>query len=364
MLEFLMYGALGFLTASVLAVLLAPPLWRRAVRLTTRRIEATMPMTVADIQADKDELRAEFAIKLRQLELALEKAKDQAARNLVERNRNQVLARQYREEVIALKEELSARSSQTAVLQQNVSDRIPQLEAQNAKAHAAIAAREAELERLKRTLASQSEALTKAKQELEKQQRGETAPIESTKQRLSSSQEMNSLQEENHRLVTQMTTLRERLSSADAQALEALKTEKQRIESELEELKNERAALERQMAEEAGDGSDLDQSLQAENELLTDGEADLEKQLAGRHDLREGDIGALRREMQDLADQIMAKAKDTAGPSGRRSPARPPQAKSPRKSTGKVSRNKSAADEEPRVTLTQQSRELADSQAD
>ena len=90
MIDVAMYAALGFLVASLLALMLAPPLWNRAVRLTTRRIEATMPMSVADIQADKDQLRAEFAIELRRVEVALDKAKDKAARELVEANKRRV----------------------------------------------------------------------------------------------------------------------------------------------------------------------------------------------------------------------------------------------------------------------------------
>ncbi len=40
-------------------------------------------MSVTDIQADKDQMRAEYAVELRRVEVALEKAKDKAARELV-----------------------------------------------------------------------------------------------------------------------------------------------------------------------------------------------------------------------------------------------------------------------------------------
>ena len=134
MIQIIMFVALGFLLASLVAVLLAPPLWRRAVRLTTRRLETTMPMSVADIQADKDELRAEFAIKMRQLELSLEKSKEEAARNLVERNRAKVTVDRLNEDIKALKQQLAARGNEASVLQQNVEGHIPRLEAQVAKA--------------------------------------------------------------------------------------------------------------------------------------------------------------------------------------------------------------------------------------
>jgi hypothetical protein len=90
MIDMLMFGALGFLLGCLLALVLAPPFWNRAVRLTTRRLEATMPISLADIQADKDQLRAEFAIEIRKVEVALEKAKEKAARELIEANKRRV----------------------------------------------------------------------------------------------------------------------------------------------------------------------------------------------------------------------------------------------------------------------------------
>ena len=78
MIDIGMYVALGFLLASLLALMVAPAFWRRAIRLTKRRVEMTMPMSASDIQADKDQLRAEFAIELRRVEVALDKAKEKA----------------------------------------------------------------------------------------------------------------------------------------------------------------------------------------------------------------------------------------------------------------------------------------------
>jgi hypothetical protein len=47
-----MYFTLGLLTAGVLALLVTPAIWRRATRLTRQRIEGSVPMTLAEIQAD------------------------------------------------------------------------------------------------------------------------------------------------------------------------------------------------------------------------------------------------------------------------------------------------------------------------
>ncbi|MCB4769533.1 hypothetical protein LGR54_13020 [Ancylobacter sp. Lp-2] len=68
MIEAVMYAAIGFLTATLLALLILPAIWRRAVRLTRRRVENAIPVTLAEIQADKDQLRAVHAVEIRRLE--------------------------------------------------------------------------------------------------------------------------------------------------------------------------------------------------------------------------------------------------------------------------------------------------------
>ncbi|MGE0611337.1 MAG: hypothetical protein AB7G34_15020 [Hyphomicrobiales bacterium] len=166
MIESAMLVALGFLLALLLSLLLAPAFWRRAVRLTTERIQATMPMSVADMQADKDQLRAEFAIRLRRVEMALEKAKDQAARNLVERNKHQTTILGLEESRRGLEASLAERSNAATVLEQTVKRRIPELEAQIARERDVIAIRDRELLRLGRAYDNQTEALGLARQAL------------------------------------------------------------------------------------------------------------------------------------------------------------------------------------------------------
>lgn len=70
--ENIMYFVLGLLCAGLLAVMIVPAIWRRAVRLTKKRIEAATPMTMAEFRADKDQLRAEFALSTRRLEMNVE----------------------------------------------------------------------------------------------------------------------------------------------------------------------------------------------------------------------------------------------------------------------------------------------------
>lgn len=63
-----MIFALGFLFAGLLTLLFLPAFWRRALRLSTRRLEMQMPLSMTEIVAERDQLRAEFATATRRIE--------------------------------------------------------------------------------------------------------------------------------------------------------------------------------------------------------------------------------------------------------------------------------------------------------
>ena len=84
MVEPIMFAGLGFLAASLLALIFIPLIHARAVRLTAKRIEASTPVSVAEIQADKDQLRAEFAMSTRRLEMSVEQLKNKTTNQLAE----------------------------------------------------------------------------------------------------------------------------------------------------------------------------------------------------------------------------------------------------------------------------------------
>lgn len=67
-----MYFLLGVLLATLVALLVLPAVWHRAVRLTTKRVEAAVPVSLFEVQADKDQQRAFFALNQRRLELQLD----------------------------------------------------------------------------------------------------------------------------------------------------------------------------------------------------------------------------------------------------------------------------------------------------
>jgi len=84
MVEPIMYLAIGFLLSMLCGLAILPLVHNRAVRLTKRRIEAATPMSMAEIQADKDQLRAEFAMSVRRLEMSTEQLQAKNASLLAE----------------------------------------------------------------------------------------------------------------------------------------------------------------------------------------------------------------------------------------------------------------------------------------
>jgi chromosome segregation ATPase len=82
--EPIMYFGIGFLIASLVGLVFIPLVHSRAVRLTMRRVEASTPLSMSEIQADKDHLRAEFALATRRLEMALEQTNTRMAGQLAE----------------------------------------------------------------------------------------------------------------------------------------------------------------------------------------------------------------------------------------------------------------------------------------
>ena len=115
MIELIMYFGIGFLFAALIGVAVIPLIHGRAVRLTIRRLEDSIPQSMAEIQADKDLLRAEFAMSARRLEMTVEQLKNKATSQLAELgnkgdaiNRLKIERDAQNVEVIALKTQVEA----------------------------------------------------------------------------------------------------------------------------------------------------------------------------------------------------------------------------------------------------------------
>src|SRR3954468_14683775 len=82
-----MIFALGFVAASLIALLIVPAVNARAERLARRRAEALFPLSITELTAEKDHLRAEFAVLQRRIEHRAEEALSGKQRDMEELGR-------------------------------------------------------------------------------------------------------------------------------------------------------------------------------------------------------------------------------------------------------------------------------------
>jgi hypothetical protein len=159
MIQSIMLAAMGFVAACLLTLLMAPAFWSRAVRLTNQRLRSSLPVSEQEIRADKDLLRAEYALKVHQLEREVDQGRLAAHRQQIEINRRDIDIRRMTEALTtseaARSEHLNARN----VLEQTVSTRIPQLESALGETRRHLDARDAAFMDLQATADSQAAAL-------------------------------------------------------------------------------------------------------------------------------------------------------------------------------------------------------------
>jgi chromosome segregation ATPase len=139
--ESMMYFALGALASALIMLMILPAVWRRAVRLTRKRIEAATPITLAEFRADKDQLRAEFALSTRRLEMNVEALRQRLSEQLGDASRKRsdlASLKSERDEHMAAMRELEDRER---VLRERVFD----LERESAELASRLALREEQL---------------------------------------------------------------------------------------------------------------------------------------------------------------------------------------------------------------------------
>ncbi len=98
-----MIFALGFSAAALMALAILPAFWDRATRLTRRRLEAQMPVAPEQITAARDQLRAEFAVEQRRMEMRLDATLAAKHADLTEIGKRTAIIRERDEELLARK---------------------------------------------------------------------------------------------------------------------------------------------------------------------------------------------------------------------------------------------------------------------
>lgn len=213
MVQSVLFFVLGFLCAVFLVSLIAPAVWRRAVVLTRRRLEASLPLTPAEIQADKDRVRAEYAMTTRRLEITVKNLQEKVAEQLVEIGRG-------REALKGL-----------AVERKDKNQALSDLQAKNAE----LRQREEDFHRLSEKHAQTERALEKRALELQKlEQMYDDASFSSSNRQI----ELVARESELEKLASDIATLRSQRKEADRRnqeiaseskgAREALKAEKRK----------------------------------------------------------------------------------------------------------------------------------------
>lgn len=300
---------LGFLSAGLIALIVAPMVWRRAVALTRKRIEASVPLSRSEIEADKDRMRAEFAMATRRLEINFKNFREKAASQIVEINRN-------REELKQLMAERTERH-----------ETLTRLEVQSGEIRAELRRREDELQVLTETLDQAENLLQRRAEEIEKLGRMyEDASFTASNRQL----EIVARESEIEKLNSEMATLRgerrdvdrrnQEVAAENRGSREALKAEQERavaLEARIErllatiadrdekidkgerEIARMRGSLKATSDSEGGLHAQIG-ALQADKARLESEKADLAEQLAGHVS------GAKAREMEKLMAKVSA----------------------------------------------------------
>ncbi len=167
-----MLVGLGFLVAALLAVLIAPAYRRRTVRLTTNALKRSLPLTEAEMRADKDRLRADHAIWIHNLEAKLESVTLSSARQKIEVNRRDARISELEGITNQQKNQIEELENARRVLEQTVTDRLPKIEHRLGEAKKLLAQRDTEVSSLAQTAQKQARALGEATQ-INIQQSGE-----------------------------------------------------------------------------------------------------------------------------------------------------------------------------------------------
>jgi chromosome segregation ATPase len=159
MIEPIMYLAIGFLLSMLCGLMIVPLVHNRAVRLTTRRLEAATPLSMAEIQADKDQLRAEFAMSARRLEMNVEQLKNKTTSQLAELgkktdaiNRMKVELGEKNAAIFALEAREKAMKEQLRATEEEFADKTESLRA----AGLALTERQSELSKINSELSDRS----------------------------------------------------------------------------------------------------------------------------------------------------------------------------------------------------------------
>jgi len=250
----ILFFVLGFLTAGFLVLLVAPSVWRRAVSVTRQRVQAKLPMTLDEIRADKDSLRAEHAMALRKVEVQLKASQEKVLAQAIELSR-------HRE---AKKLVADGHAEKDRV--------VSELEAKRGNLHVEVGKRDEQVKALTAQLAEAERLLEKRSEEIEEMGRlYDEASLSSSNRQI----ELVSRESEMGKLSDDMSALRHQRKDTDRR---------------VSELEADNKAVREALTAETRRAADLDKKLQQMVTSLSDRDDKIER--------REGELARVRAQLK------------------------------------------------------------------
>lgn len=211
-----MLVALGFLLACLIAFLVVPAYRRRLERIATDRMRRALPLSEAEIRADKDKVRAESAVRVFTLERQVEQAKLASARQLIELSRRDARINQIENEAVQLRASLEEAQNARAVLEQTITERLPKVEHRLAEAKKLLYQRDREIATLTSEAGKSARALEDAFQ-INNQSRAEIERLSTTlSARSAAGSSSQAVADATAELRAQAETMRERIADQAA----------------------------------------------------------------------------------------------------------------------------------------------------
>lgn len=224
MIQSVLVFLLGFLCAAFLILLAAPLFWRRAQYLWQKQMAVQLPMSLTAIEADRDLLRAAYAVSLRKAEMQTAEIREKHTQALlkISTDRNELEKIKPLQQVLeVLKIQLQDDKQQLTALQNN-------LKQLHAKQESAIT----ENNRLQR----QSEALNQLSETLRKEVAQKDTEADRLRREASDlRQDKKQLNSINSELASQVTALKTSLES-EKHRNQALEEKLHRLITELSDV--------------------------------------------------------------------------------------------------------------------------------
>jgi predicted nucleic acid-binding Zn-ribbon protein len=160
-LEYLMFGGIGFCLAWLTALMVLPAVHNRAMRLARERYD-DLPLSIQEIRAEKDTIRAGFAAATRELELRVEKLREKTAAHATDVARKNQVVDRLKQEI----DTVTAALRESETREQTARDELREAKRSFVDKDVTLGTAEVEITGLKRELAANDTARRAIEDEL------------------------------------------------------------------------------------------------------------------------------------------------------------------------------------------------------